>query len=85
MIVVSEFESVVFRRANESHGGVFLGERFSAMGTTQHPSEALHYKQKPRLTEADLEIKALRDENKQLRELVVQLSKIILKNVVDQK
>ena len=31
------------------------------------------------------EIDALRDENAQLRELVIQLSKLVIKNVVDHK
>jgi hypothetical protein len=56
------------------------------MGTAHHLSESVHRRQnRSTLTESDLELKALRDENKQLRELVVQLSKIILKNVIDQK
>jgi hypothetical protein len=33
----------------------------------------------------DEELTALRDENKQLRELVIQLSKLVIKNVVDHK
>jgi hypothetical protein len=32
-----------------------------------------------------LELEALRDENAQLRELVIQLSKLVIKNVVDRK
>ena len=32
-----------------------------------------------------LELNALRDENAQLRELVIQLSKLVIKNVVDRK
>jgi hypothetical protein len=31
------------------------------------------------------ELDALREENAQLRELVIQLSKLVIKNVVDQK
>ena len=31
------------------------------------------------------EVDALREENAQLRELVIQLSKLVIKNVVDQK
>jgi len=31
------------------------------------------------------ELEALREENKQLRELVIQLSKIVVQNVVDRK
>jgi hypothetical protein len=33
----------------------------------------------------DEELIALRDENKQLRELVIQLSKIVIRNVLDHK
>jgi hypothetical protein len=33
----------------------------------------------------DEELTALRDENKQLRELVIQLSKLVIRNVVDRK
>jgi hypothetical protein len=33
----------------------------------------------------DEELTALRDENKQLRELVIQLSKLVIKNVVEHK
>lgn len=34
---------------------------------------------------ARAEIELLREENRQLRELVIQLSKIVIRNVVDQK
>jgi hypothetical protein len=33
----------------------------------------------------EVEMTALRDENKQLRELVIQLSKLVIKNVVEHK
>jgi hypothetical protein len=33
----------------------------------------------------DSEVESLREENKQLRELVIQLSKIVIRNVVDRK
>jgi hypothetical protein len=36
------------------------------------------------ITKSD-EMELLREENRQLRELVIQLSKIVIKNVVDQK
>jgi hypothetical protein len=32
-----------------------------------------------------LDVDALREENKQLRELVIQLSKLVIRNVVDRK
>jgi hypothetical protein len=33
----------------------------------------------------DSDLESLREENKQLRELVIQLSKIVIRNVVDRK
>jgi hypothetical protein len=50
---------------------------------TAAPEQSLRY-ERNRLPAED-ELTALRDENRQLRELVIQLSKLVVKNVVERK
>ena len=50
--------------------GLDKDSRRGSSAPNQHPDDALD---------------ALREENKQLRELVIQLSKLVIRNVVDRK
>lgn len=58
-----------------------MGSEHSRSSGTERPHDLLSNG----LPREHAEIEALREENQQLRELVIQLSKIIVRNVVERK
>ena len=60
-----------------------MGQLHSPMRPRNHNGRAIS--QDHGLDRRDLEIGALREENSELRKLVVELSKLVIRNVVEQK